>query len=395
MIDIKELIILALTELKSNLARTMLTMLGIVIGIGSVITIMSLGEGSTQSIVDQISTFGTNVITVSPGRARRGPGMTGGTFDTLVKEDTTAILELPNIEAVSGIVSGQKNLVFEENSTSSSINGVEYDYAQIQSLEFSQGDFLNQSSIYSMTRSVVLGDELVEDLFGQGAMVVGQKIRIDGKTFKIVGVIKDSSSVIIPISTAQKILFGHDYYSSISVRVIDNQIMEQTLTNIENLLLERHEISDPDNADFDLRSPQQMIESMSSVTGVLTTVLSGIAAISLLVGGIGIMNIMLVTVTERTKDIGLLKAIGAKRKDILSQFLIESLVLTLFGGIFGVIIGAVLTYFASTAMSIPFIVSLKSILLAVGVSAAVGLLFGWYPAKKASELNPIDALRYE
>ncbi|MBU4210494.1 ABC transporter permease, partial [Patescibacteria group bacterium] len=231
MIDIKELIILALTELKSNLARTMLTMLGIVIGIGSVITIMSLGEGSTQSIVDQISTFGTNVITVSPGRARRGPGMTGGTFDTLVKEDTTAILELPNIEAVSGIVSGQKNLVFEENSTSSSINGVEYDYAQIQSLEFSQGDFLNQSSIYSMTRSVVLGDELVEDLFGQGAMVVGQKIRIDGKTFKIVGVIKDSSSVIIPISTAQKILFGHDYYSSISVRVIDNQIMEQTLTN--------------------------------------------------------------------------------------------------------------------------------------------------------------------
>ncbi|MBU4264772.1 ABC transporter permease [Patescibacteria group bacterium] len=395
MIDIKELIILALTELKSNLARTMLTMLGIVIGIGSVITIMSLGEGSTQSIVDQISTFGTNVITVSPGRARRGPGMTGGTFDTLVKEDTTAILELPNIEAVSGIVSGQKNLVFEENSTSSSINGVEYDYAQIQSLEFSQGDFLNQSSIYSMTRSVVLGDELVEDLFGQGAMVVGQKIRIDGKTFKIVGVIKDSSSVIIPISTAQKILFGHDYYSSISVRVIDNQIMEQTLTNIENLLLERHEISDPDNADFDLRSPQQMIESMSSVTGVLTTVLSGIAAISLLVGGIGIMNIMLVTVTERTKDIGLLKAIGAKRKDILSQFLIESLVLTLFGGIFGVIIGAVLTYFASTAMGIHFIVSLKSILLAVGVSAAVGLLFGWYPAKKASELNPIDALRYE
>ncbi|MBU4209996.1 FtsX-like permease family protein [Patescibacteria group bacterium] len=171
--------------------------------------------------------------------------------------------------------------------------------------------------------------------------------------------------------------------------------MEQTLTNIENLLLERHEISDPDNADFDLRSPQQMIESMSSVTGVLTTVLSGIAAISLLVGGIGIMNIMLVTVTERTKDIGLLKAIGAKRKDILSQFLIESLVLTLFGGIFGVIIGAVLTYFASTAMGIHFIVSLKSILLAVGVSAAVGLLFGWYPAKKASELNPIDALRYE
>ncbi|RLC35069.1 ABC transporter permease [Candidatus Shapirobacteria bacterium] len=395
MIDIKELTILALEELKGNIARTTLTMLGIVIGIGSVITIMSLGEGSTQSIVDQISTFGTNVITVFPGKARRGPGMSGGTFDTLVKQDATAILELPNIEAVSGIVSGQKTLVFEENSVSSSVNGVEYDYAQIQSLEFSQGDFLNENDIYSMTRNVVLGDEIVEELFGEEAFVVGERVRIDRKTFKIVGIIKDSSSAIVPISTAQKILFGHDHYSSISVRVIDNQIMEQTLTNIENLLLKQHKISNPDNADFYLRSPQQMIESMSNVTGILTTVLSGIAAISLLVGGIGIMNIMLVTVTERTKDIGLLKAIGAKRKDILSQFLIESLVLTLVGGVLGVVIGTVLTYFVSTAMSIPFVVSLKSILLAVGVSATVGLLFGFYPAKKASELNPIDALRYE
>jgi len=190
-------------------------------------------------------------------------------------------------------------------------------------------------------------------------------------------------------------LFGHNYLNSIVVRIIDTDLTEITTSLIESLLLERHEISNPDNADFNLRSPQDMIDTVSTMTGTLTTVLGGIAAISLLVGGIGIMNIMLVTVTERTRDIGLLKAIGAKRNDILAQFLIESIVLTMVGGMIGVIVGGVLTYFASNAMSIPFIVSLKSILLAVGVSAGVGIVFGFYPAKKAAELNPIDALRYE
>lgn len=395
MIEVKELIILALEQLKSNVARTMLTMLGIIIGIGSVITIISLGEGSTQSIVDQISSFGTNVITVSPGQARRGPGKGGGTYDTLSEDDANAISSLDNIEAVSGVVSGNKTIVYEENSTSSNISGVEESYAQIQSFEFNEGGNLSESLINSMSRNVLLGSEVVEDLFGEDAVVLGERVRIDGKTFKIVGVIKDSSSVVVPISTAQKLLFGHSYLSSISVRIINTDITEETTDMIESLLLERHEISNSDNADFNLRSPQDMIDTVSTMTGTLTTVLSGIAAISLLVGGIGIMNIMLVTVTERTKDIGLLKAIGAKRKDILAQFLIESLVLTMVGGMIGVLIGGVVTYFASNAMSIPFIVSLKSILLAVGVSAGVGVAFGYYPAKKAAGLNPIDALRYE
>jgi len=395
MIDVKELIILSLDQLKGSLVRTALTMLGIVIGIASVITIISLGEGSTKSIVDQISTFGTNVITVSPGQARRGPGQGGGTFDTLTKADSQTILNLDNIEAVSAVVSGQTTLVNGSQSVSSSVTGVEGTYALVQSLKFSQGDFFADSQIDGQSKIVILNDDLVEELFGQSASVIGEKIRLNGKTFKIVGVIEGGSSVLVPISTAQKILFGHDYLNSISIKVVDNKLIEQTSTDIENLLLSRHKIDNPDNADFNLRNALEMIDSVSSMTGTLTTVLGGIAAISLLVGGIGIMNIMLVTVTERTRDIGLLKAIGAKAKDILAQFLIESLVLTLAGGLIGVILGASLTYFAANAMSIPFIVSFKSIFLAVTVSASVGVLFGWYPAKKASTLNPIDALRYE
>ena len=395
MIDIKELVILALDQLRSNVARTMLTMLGIIIGIGSVITIISLGEGSTQSVVDQISSFGTNVITISPGQARRGPGMGGGTFNTLTEDDAEAIANIDNIEAVSGVVSGSKTIVYEENSVNSNISGVEESYAQIQSLEFTEGGNLSENSIDSMARNVLLGSEVVEDLFGEDAVVLGGNVRIDGKTFRIMGVIKDSSSVVIPISTGQKLLFGHSYLNSIAVKIIDTELTKATISSIESLLLERHEITNPDNADFNLRSPQDMIDTVSTMTGTLTTVLGGIAAISLLVGGIGIMNIMLVTVTERTKDIGLLKAIGAKKNDILAQFLIESLVLTMVGGIIGVIVGGVLTYFASSVMSILFIISLKSILLAVGVSAGVGIALGYYPAKKAAELNPIDALRYE
>jgi putative ABC transport system permease protein len=395
MIDVKELIILSLDQLKGSLVRTALTMLGIVIGIASVITIISLGDGSTQSIVDQISTFGTNVITVSPGQARRGPGSGGGTFETLTHADSEAVLSLDNIEAVSAIISGQATLVNGSQSVSSSVTGVEEDYSLIQSLEFSQGDFFADSQIDSLSRIVILNDDLVEELFGESASVIGEKIRLNDKTFKIIGVIEGGSSVLVPFSTAEKILFGHSYLNSISIRVIDNSLMEQTSTDIENLLLSRHQIADIDSADFSLRNPLEMIDTVSSMTGTLTTVLGGIAAISLLVGGIGIMNIMLVTVTERTRDIGLLKAIGAKANDILAQFLIESLVLTLVGGLIGVILGATLTYFASSAMSIPFIVSFKSIFLAVTVSAGVGVLFGWYPAKKASLLNPIDALRYE
>ena len=394
--DIEELFKLAIDALKSNVARTLLTMLGVIIGIASVIAIISLGQGSTQSVVDQVNSFGVNVLTVSPGKVLRMGGG-GSTVDTLTMEDGEAVSKLNNVEAVSGEMSRSKTLTADGESTSTSVKGVEASYAEIKSLDFSTGMFFSESQVGSNSRVAVVGDTVVEELFGEEADVyaVGETVRIDGKTFKILGVIVGSSEVLIPVSTAENVLFGQDYLNNLSVQVENGDLMGQTEIEIEELLLKRHDIEDPEDADFTLRSSEAMLDTVNQLTGTLVTMLSGIAAISLLVGGIGIMNIMLVTVTERTKEIGLLKAIGAKRENILTQFLIEAVVLTLVGGVIGLIFGVGLAYLGSTLMGIPFMVNASSILLAVGVSVGVGVLFGWYPANKASKLNPIDALRYE
>lgn len=392
--DIKELLLLALEALKRNLVRTMLTMLGIIIGIGSVITVISLGEGTTASIVEQISSFGANVITISPGQSKRGGG-SASTVTTLVEEDGEAIMNISNVVAVSGVVSKNKTVTANGESDSVSIKGVEENYDEIQSLEIEAGLFFDEGQESTSSRVAVMGDEVVEELFGVRAQVIGETIRIDLKSFRVVGVVNESSEVLIPLSTAQNILFGQDHLDSISVAVVDSELVDGVMSEVEEVLLLEHEIDDPTEADFNLRSAQEMISTISQVTGTLTAVLSGIAAISLLVGGIGIMNIMLVTVTERTKEIGLLKAIGAKSRDVLTQFLIEAVVLTVFGGIVGMGVGIGTTYLVAKMMSIPFVVSLASVLLAIGVSGGVGILFGWYPAQKAAKLHPIDALRYE
>ena len=395
--DFKELILLAFGALRANIVRTLLTMLGIIIGIASVIAIISLGEGTTASIVDEISSFGAKVITVSPGRIQRGPGGGGEIVTTLVYDDAEAIAELTNVSAVSSVVSKTKSIIANGETTTASIKGVNVAYARIQSIELDSGLFLDEGDVVGATRDVVLGDEVVEELFGESAeeLVVGETVRIDGVAFRIIGVINESSDALIPVSTAQKILFGQTHLDSISVEVAESRLVNQVMTDVENLLLFQHKIDDPTLADFNIRSTQSIAETVSSVTGTLTTAISGIAAISLVVGGIGIMNIMLVTVTERTKEIGLLKAIGAKKNHILTQFLIESIVLTLVGGLIGMGVGVSLSYVASKMMSIPFVVSVSSVALAIGVSAGVGILFGWYPANKAAKLNPIDALRYE
>jgi len=259
----------------------------------------------------------------------------------------------------------------------------------------SQGSFISDSQVATRSKVVVLGDGLVEDIFGEDAQVVGESIRIDGKSFRIIGVITDSTSALAPISTVQRVILSQNYYNSIEVLVSDSDSVTLVEEAVTNALLLRHEIKNPNDADFSIRSAQEMIDSISSVTGTLSAMLSGIAAISLVVGGIGIMNIMLVTVTERTREIGLLKAIGAKQKDILWQFLIEAVVVTLMGGLIGLLLGIIITFIATKFLSIPFVVSITSILLAIGVSTAVGIVFGYYPAKKAAKLQPIDALRYE
>ncbi|MFC1727253.1 ABC transporter permease [Patescibacteria group bacterium] len=395
--EINELLSLAFEALRRNVGRTLLTMLGIIIGIASVITIMSLGAGSTESIVGEISSFGVNVLTVSPGRVQRGPGKSSGTVTTLSSDDAKVIEDLSYVVGVSRVVNSNKTVAANSESITAQIIGVDAIYETIQSLSLSTGTFFTESDVLAAAKDVVLGDEVVEELFGEGAepFIIGETVRIDGRVFQIIGVIVDSNGVIIPVSTAQNILFGQTHLDSLNVLVTDSQLVETATTEVENLLLVEHDIDDPEAADFNVFSSQSFVETISSITGTMTSMLSGIAAISLIVGGIGIMNIMLVTVTERTKEIGLLKAIGAKDKNILTQFLIEAVALTISGGVIGIILGAGVALVASKAMGIPFVVKLSSILLSFGVSVGVGVVFGFYPAQKAAKLNPIDALRYE
>jgi len=395
--EIEELFLLAFQALWRNIARTLLTMLGIIIGIASVITIMSLGAGSTESIVGEISSFGANVLTVSPGQSKRSPGGSSSIVTTLSSEDAEAIEKLANVEMVSPVVNKSKTITANSESTSVQVSGVAANYTLIKSLEFVNGGFFDEGDVLSAAKDVVLGDEAIEELFGSDAaeFVIGETVRIDGRVFQIVGIIVDSNEAYVPLTTAQTVLLGQSYLDKISVYVTDSELIDVVTLDIEELLLDEHDIDDPQAADFNVQGSQTFVETISSVTGTLTTLLSGIAAISLVVGGIGIMNIMLVTVTERTKEIGLLKAVGAKDRNILNQFLIEAVVLTVSGGIIGILLGVSIAFIASQMMNIPFMVTTSSILLSFGVSAGVGIVFGYYPAQQAAKLNPIDALRYE
>jgi len=402
--DYKELITLALSNLKGNVLRTLLTMLGIIIGIASVIIIMSMGQGATASIVDRISTLGANTVNVFPGARRRGPGSISETVTSLVLKDVEAIRDLDNVEAVSGVVSARTAVSYQGSNMSVSINGVEADYQLIQSLEVDLGSFFDKSQVKGMAKVAVIGIDVVSELFEEGDEPLGKAIRVDGKSFRVMGVLEQNDAsgmsnpneaIYIPLDTMMKTVIGQNYLGSIAVLVTDSESVDGVVEDVDNLLIDRHEIIDMDLKDFTIMNFQEMISTISNVTGILTTLLSAIAAISLLVGGIGIMNIMLVTVTERTKEIGLLKSIGAKNSHILTQFLLEAVVLTVAGGLVGVTIGVGISFVIAKIVSIPFIVKFSSIIIAVGVSSLVGVVFGYYPARNAAKLSPIDALRYE
>lgn len=404
--DFSELISSAFEALFLNKTRTALAMLGIVIGIGSVITLVSLGQATQQSVQNQIQALGANLLTISPS-AQRAAGVSGGfgTSQTLTYEDAKAIdsAHFASISKVSPEVSRRSQITAGRNNTNTQIIGVGPNYTAVHSVTMQSGSFIADQDVTGIRNVAVVGPQVVVDLFN-GGDPTGQAIRINKIPFTIVGVTVSKGGsgfanqddiVFIPITTAQKTVFGIDYVSNISMSAASADTMTQAENDSGYLLLSRHKISDPTQADFSIFSQADILGAASSVTGTFTALLAGIAAISLLVGGIGIMNIMLVTVIERTREIGLRKALGAKDNTVITQFLVESIILTVIGGIIGMILGIILSFGISLLIGLPFVLSVSSIILSVGISGGIGILFGWYPAKKAADLSPIEALRYE
>lgn len=397
---------LSITALKSNIMRTLLTMLGIVIGISSVIIIISIGQGASKSITNEVSSFGSNWFEVTP-MAVNAKNMTGPPVSTLTLSDLEAVINakyIGNIDKVSGYNSKVLTVSANGEDDKYPILGISRSMFDVMNFELDSGDYFTDDDENVLAKVAVLGPDVSKDLFGENTSPIGKTIKIDSKNFRVVGLTKskDSSmmgnfdgSVFIPLRTGMKIVFGDTKLTEIFATVKDTKTIETTMNDVGNLLLARHKIDSPKDADFSIQNAKDALSILDTITGLLTGMLAGIAGISLVVGGIGIMNIMLVTVTERTREIGLLKAIGAKKKDILRQFLIESVMLTVLGGIIGIIIGGLLSYWASHLLNIPFVLTPYSIALAVGVSSLVGIIFGIYPANRAAKLNPIDALRFE
>jgi len=393
--------------ISANKTRSGLTILGIVIGIGSVIAMISIGQGATGSIESNIQSMGANLITVRPGSQRSFSSVSAGrgSAQTLTIEDTDAIIkEVSFVQAVAPELSSRYQVVAGGKNTNTQIIGTTVSYPDVRNVEMDQGSFISDQNVNGQSKVTVLGPTARDDLFGEGVNSVGQTVRINGINFKIIGITKSKGGtgfgsqddmIFVPITTAQKFLAGANYVSTINVQVESPQAMTQVQADITNLLLNMHNISDPQLADFNVLSQQDILGAASSITETMTILLASIAGISLIVGGIGIMNMMMTTVTERTREIGLRKAIGAKKIDISLQFLAEAIMLTFLGGIVGIILGIGLSYgitiFTGTATKI----SLFSIILAFSVSAIIGIVFGYWPAQRAAKLNPIEALRYE
>ena len=393
--------------LKTNRMRTVLSVLGIIIGIGSVISLITLGEASQQSVKERIQSLGSNLITISPGGTQSG-FLIGGPDDakTLKYNDALEIEKsdrLTTVDKVAASYSSRAQISFQENNMNTNVIGITENYFSLRNIEIEYGVGITQKDIGTSSKVVVIGNGVIEELFTGKVNPIGQGIRIDGNSFKIIGITKSKGSemvssddsVFIPLTTAQKVLYGIDHVTSILVSAKNEELIDPAMNQLGYLLLELHGIKNPEDADFSITSQEDLLETVSEITGTFTTLLTGIAAISLVVGGIGIMNIMLVTVTERTREIGIRKALGAKRKTITTQFLVESIVLTLTGGVLGVLLGIGVSLIITKTMGLPSVISITSISLAVGVSCLIGIIFGWYPAHRASKLQPIEALRYE
>ena len=398
---------IALRALANNKLRAFLTMLGIIIGVASVIAMLAIGQGSKKSIQQQISEMGSNMIMIHPGAEMRGG----------VRQDPSAMqtLKLENYEKLSeectylsGIspnVSSSGQLVAGANNYPSSVSGVSMDYLTIRQLTVEQGEMFTENDIRTAAKVCVIGKTIVDNLFPDGSDPIGKVIRCNQIPFRVIGVLKskgynsmgmDQDDVVLaPYSTVMKRLLAQTYLSGIFASALTEDMTDEAVDEITTILRREHKLKETDDDDFTIRTQQELSSMLNTTTDLMTTLLACIAGISLVVGGIGIMNIMYVSVTERTREIGLRMSVGARGVDILSQFLIEAILISITGGLIGVIIGCGASFMIKTIAHGPVFIQPWSVLLSLLVCTVTGVFFGWYPAKKAADLDPIDALRYE
>jgi len=403
---------IALRSLSANKLRAGLTMLGIIIGVMSVIAMLSIGRGAQAAITAQINSIGTNLLFITPGAPQTaGVRSAEGSAVSLTIDDANALVGLPDVVGVAPTVDSGGQIVYLGNNANARILGVTPEYIDTMNASVADGDFVTAANVTARAPVVVLGSQIATNLFND-TEPVGLSVRINNQTFRVIGVMtakggtgfrNQDTQVFVPITTAISRLSrgnqfrGGNSVNDVNVKITDSSLQDQVVQEISDVLRERHHTTFQD--DFQIQSQQDILNTANQITGVLTIFLGGIAGISLVVGGIGIMNIMLVSVTERTREIGIRKAVGARRRDIMAQFLTEATILSVMGGLIGILFGAIIARVISGinfgSSTITTVVDLDSVLLAVGFSVAVGLFFGSYPANRAAGLHPIDALRYE
>ncbi len=400
---ILDLFKMALRSLIANTMRTFLTTLGMIIGVASVISMISIGEGARQQTLSTIEKFGTNIITIKPGR-KKNRHVSSDTVKTLKLSDAEAIEKsIPLITGVAAQVYRSAQLKYGSKNTNTTVRGTGEKYLKLSNFTIERGRYFNKEEVQSVRKVAVIGSTVVKNLFGD-ISAIGKEIKVDGNNYLVIGSTEQKGAlswfdpddqIFIPVTTAQKRLFGIHHIQSIDVQAKKMEDLEVIKKDIDSLLRIRHGIRKTEDSDFHVQNSSQWLNSWGDAAKTFTYLLGGIAAISLLVGGIGIMNIMLVSITERTKEIGIRIAIGAKKSEIMEQFLIESVLISFIGGGLGILLGIIISRTVSKIGGWDTIVSTQSIILAFGFSVAIGIFFGFYPARKAANLNPIDALRYE
>ncbi len=399
--------IAALRSLAKNKMRTFLTMLGIIIGVASVIAMLAIGQGSRESIQKQISSLGTNLLTVFPSASMTGGvRMEAGSSQRLTLDDYKALAgRCPSIMYSTPVVRTSGQLIANGQNWRTSVWGANPDYFSIRNLVIETGSIFTAADDKSAAKVCVIGKTVVTNLFGEGGDAVGKQIRVNKIPFMVIGVIaakgqnafgQDQDDILIaPFATVQQRMMTVTYIQSIMASATTEKMIPEATDEMTEVLKERHHLGVSEEPDFSIRSQADISSAATATSGILTILLASIASISLLVGGIGIMNIMLVSVTERTREIGIRMGVGARGRDVLLQFLIEAMMISLLGGILGVGLGVLTSWIIATVMKWPVTITITSILLSFLFSTAIGIFFGWYPARKAARLNPIDALRYE